>query len=122
MYIPLYINVSTVSCLFSSYLAIILQIGVSFSPPEVLGFQPVLTDAETKFSKEPLHTYITTSVIQGLYKQSTTYCLAKGDSAKNSGSLEYNKKNRFQVTGLFFHSILAIKYYLFRHLSFDAAM
>ena len=44
-----------------------VQIGVSFNPPEVLGFQDLYVDAETKFSKEPLHSFITTSIPRGEY-------------------------------------------------------
>lgn len=43
------------------------QIGVSFHPPSGLGFQQLYVDSETKFSKEPLHSYIYTSVPQGMY-------------------------------------------------------
>lgn len=43
------------------------QIGVSFSPPAAIGFQPIYTDAETKFAKEPLHSWFTTSITQGPY-------------------------------------------------------
>lgn len=42
-----------------------IQIGVSFHPPASLGFQQLFVDAETKFSKEPLHSFITTSIPQG---------------------------------------------------------
>ena len=41
------------------------KVGISFQAPESLGFQQVLTDAETKYSKEPLHTLVTTSVPKG---------------------------------------------------------
>ena len=51
---------------YYSHFAIISQIGVAFSPPEALGFQQLFTDAETKFAKEPLHSWITTSVTQGV--------------------------------------------------------
>ncbi|KAL9979352.1 hypothetical protein ACROYT_G017003 [Oculina patagonica] len=44
-----------------------LEIGVSFHPPEALGFQQLLVDAETKFSKEPLKSFVTTSVPQGIF-------------------------------------------------------
>ena len=46
----------------------IFQIGVSFHPPEGLGFQQLYVDAETKFSKEPLHSFVFTSVPQGAYR------------------------------------------------------
>ena len=38
---------------------------MSFHPPESLGFQQLYVDAETKFSKEPLHSFVTTSIPQG---------------------------------------------------------
>ena len=41
------------------------KVGISFQAPESLGFQQVITDAETKYSKEPLHTLVTTSVPNG---------------------------------------------------------
>ena len=40
---------------------------MSFHPPESLGFQQLYVDAETKFSKEPLHSFVSTSVPQGGY-------------------------------------------------------
>lgn len=42
-----------------------LQIGVSFHPTEEIGFQQIVTDDETKYSKEPLHTQVTTTVPKG---------------------------------------------------------
>lgn len=38
---------------------------MSFQPPDSLGFQQLFVDAETKFSKEPLHSFITTEIPQG---------------------------------------------------------
>ncbi|XP_058970157.2 uncharacterized protein [Pocillopora verrucosa] len=44
-----------------------LQIGVSFHPTEEIGFQQIVTDDETKYSKEPLHTQVTTTVPKGIF-------------------------------------------------------
>lgn len=38
---------------------------MSFHPPESLGFQQLYVDEETKFSKEPLHSFVFSSVPQG---------------------------------------------------------
>ena len=35
--------------------------------PEILGIQQLAVDAETTFSKEPLHSLVTTSVPNGIY-------------------------------------------------------
>ncbi|XP_067053119.1 uncharacterized protein [Acropora muricata] len=51
---------------FLDKLGLQLEIGVSFSPPAAIGFQPIYTDAETKFAKEPLHSWFTTSITQGI--------------------------------------------------------
>ena len=40
---------------------------MSFHPPSSLGFQQLYVDAETKFAKEPLHSFITTAIPQGGY-------------------------------------------------------
>lgn len=44
-----------------------LEIGVSFCPPASLGFQDVYIDAETQFSKEPLHSFVIASVPRGIF-------------------------------------------------------
>ena len=51
--------------MLSQFIFNISQIGMSFHPPESLGFQQLYVDAETKFSKEPLHSFVFTSVPQG---------------------------------------------------------
>ncbi|XP_020601762.1 uncharacterized protein LOC110040832 [Orbicella faveolata] len=52
---------------FLDALGLELQIGISFHPTEEIGFQQIVTDAETKFSKEPLHTQVTTTVPKGIF-------------------------------------------------------
>ncbi|XP_068704567.1 uncharacterized protein [Montipora foliosa] len=51
---------------FLDVIGLNLEVGISFQPPESVGFRQVLTDAETKYSKEPLHTLVTTSVPNGI--------------------------------------------------------
>nr|XP_058970077.1 uncharacterized protein LOC131796502 [Pocillopora verrucosa] len=50
---------------FLDKLGLEFEIGVSFHPPAP--FQQLLVDSETKFSKEPLHSFVTTSVPQGIF-------------------------------------------------------
>ncbi|KAJ7381185.1 hypothetical protein OS493_004785 [Desmophyllum pertusum] len=44
-----------------------LQIGLSFHPTEEIGFQQIVTDDETKYSKEPLNSQVTTTVPKGIF-------------------------------------------------------
>ncbi|CAH3028156.1 unnamed protein product [Porites evermanni] len=52
---------------FLDVIGLNLEIGISFQVPEILGIQQLAVDAETTFSKEPLHSLVTTSVPNGIY-------------------------------------------------------
>ncbi|XP_068704515.1 uncharacterized protein [Montipora foliosa] len=51
---------------FLDKLGLEFEVGISFSPPAELGFQQVFTDSETKFSKQPLNSFIFSSITQGI--------------------------------------------------------
>ena len=74
-----------------------IQIGVSFHPPASLGFQQLYVDAETKFSKEPLHSFITTEIPQGECNFPNLLCSLQKRNLKQKINKEANKKNRCVV-------------------------
>ena len=74
-----------------------IQIGVSFHPPASLGFQQLYVDAETKFSKEPLHSFITTEIPQGECNFPNPTLQSAKKKSKTKNQQRSKQKNRCVV-------------------------
>ncbi|KAL9979348.1 hypothetical protein ACROYT_G016999 [Oculina patagonica] len=79
------------------------QIGISFHPTEEIGFQQIVTDDETKYAKEPLHSQVTTTVPKGIFMAAQ---LVLPKDCSNNKMCEITKMilgptAKFYITGAF---------------------